>query len=76
MEVTIRKKVDTLDNVTISIESPKAQLIYTKDRKDFKVIPFSKLNDSILPNYMKLYEKYKGVVNTFYPDLTWGLTYE
>lgn len=76
MEVTIRKKVDTLDNVTISIESPKAQLIYTKDKKDFKVIPFSKLNDSILPNYMKLYEKYKGVVNTFYPNLTWGLTYE
>lgn len=76
MELTIRKKVDVDDTVTVTIESPKAQLIYTKDRKDFRVIPFSKLNDSILPNYMKLYEKYKGVVNTFYPELTWGLTYE
>lgn len=76
MELTIKKVVDIDDKVTISIESPKAQLIYTKDKKDFKVIPFSKLNDSILPNYMKLYEKYKGVVNTFYPELTWGLTYE
>lgn len=76
MELTIKKVVDVDDKVTISIESPKAQLIYTKDKKDFKVIPFSKLNDSILPNYMKLYEKYKGVVNTFYPELTWGLTYE
>ena len=76
MELTIRKKVDIDDSVTISIESPKAQLIYTKDRKDFRVIPFSKLNDSILPNYMQLYEKYKKVVTTFYPELTWGLTHE
>lgn len=76
MELTIKKKVDIDDSVTISIESPKAQLIYTKDKKDFKVIPFSKLDNSILPNYMTLYEKYKGVVNTFYPELTWGLTYE
>lgn len=76
MELTIKKVVDVKDKITISIESPKAQLIYTKDKKDFKVIPFSKLNDSLLPNYMKLYEKYKGVVNTFYPELTWGLTYE
>ncbi len=76
MELTIKKKVDIDDSVTISIESPKAQLIYTKDKKDFRVIPFSKLDNSILPNYMNLYEKYKGVVNTFYPELTWGLTYE
>lgn len=76
MELTIKKKVDVDDSVTISIESPKAQLIYTKDKKDFKVIPFSKLDNSILPNYMTLYEKYKGVVNTFYPELTWGLTHE
>lgn len=76
MELTIKKVVDVDDSVTISIESPKAQLIYTKDKKDFKVIPFSKLNDSILPNYMNYYEKYKKVVNTFYPELTWGLTYE
>ncbi len=76
MELTIKKVVDIDDSVSISIESPKAQLIYTKDKKDFKVIPFSKLNDSILPNYRNLYEKYKGVVNTFYPELSWGLTYE
>lgn len=76
MELTIKKRVDVDDSVTISIESPKAELIYTKDKKDFKVIPFSKLDNSILPNYMNLYEKYKGVVNTFYPELTWGLTHE
>lgn len=76
MELTIKKVVDIDDSVKVSIENPRAQLIYTKDKKDFKVIPFSKLNDSILPNYMNLYEKYKSVVNTFYPELTWGLTYE
>lgn len=76
MELTIKKRVDVDDSVTISIESPKAELIYTKDKKDFKVIPFYKLDNSILPNYMNLYEKYKGVVNTFYPELTWGLTHE
>lgn len=76
MELTIKKVVDIDDSVRVSIENPRAQLIYTKDKKDFKVIPFSKLNDSILPNYMNLYEKYKSVVNTFYPELTWGLTYE
>ena len=76
MEVTIKKKVDVADNVIVSIEKPKAQLIYTKDKKDFKVIPFSKLDNTILPNYKTLEEKYRNVVSKFCPELIWGLSYE
>ena len=76
MEVTL-KKVENVDGtITKSVESPKAELLYTKDKKDFRVIPYPQLNDSILPGYQNYYNKYKAVVNEFYPDLTWGLTYE
>ena len=76
MEVTLKKVVNVDDTVTKSVESPKAELIYTKDKRDFRVIPYPKLNDSILPGFQNYYEKYKAVVNEFYPDLTWGLTYQ
>ena len=71
------KKVENVDGtITKSVESPKAELLYTKDKKNFRVIPYPQLNDSILPGYQNYYEKYKTVVNEFYPELTWGLTYE
>ncbi len=76
MEVTLKKVVNVDDTVTKSVESPKAELLYTKDKRDFRVIPYPQLNDSILPGYQNYYNKYKAVVNEFYPDLTWGLTYE
>ena len=80
MEVTIKKVIDIDDSVTISIENPKAELIYTKSNnsreRDFKVYPYSQLNNNLLPNYMGYYEKYKGIVSSRYQDLVWGVTGE
>ena len=80
MELTIKKHVDKEDNVTVTVENPKAELTYTKSnmggKRNFRVYPYSQLNNNILPNYMSLYEKYKGVVNSRYPELQWGVTGE
>lgn len=80
MELTIKKNVDIDDNVTISIESPKAELLYTKSsaggKRNFKVYPYSQLNNTILPNYMNYYTKYKAVVSERYPELVWGINGE
>lgn len=80
MEVTIKKVVDVDDSVTVSIINPKAELIYTKSNnsrnRDFKVYPYSQLNNTILPNYMSYYEKYKQIVSSRYPELVWGVTGE
>ena len=79
MEVTIRKDVDTRGNSTISIVNPKADLIYTRYNSNssnwnFKVFPYSQLNDKILPSYQSYYTKYKTIVSSRYPELQWGIT--
>lgn len=76
MEVTIKKVVDVDDTVTISIVSPKAELIYTYSKygSNFKVYPYYRLDNTLLPNYMSYYEYYKGIVSSRYPELVWGLT--
>ena len=80
MEVTIKKHVDKKKKTKVTIEDPAAELIYTKSniggKRNFKVYPYSELNNNILPNYMSTYAKYKTVVSERYPDLTWGLTEE
>ena len=80
MTLKIRKHVDVEDNVTIRIEEPHAELIYTKSyyggKRNFKVYPYPQLTEKLLPNYTGLYEKYKAVVNTFYDGLQWGITGE
>lgn len=80
MEVKIKKRVEVDDIVNVSIVEPKAQLIYTKSsrsgKRNFKVYPYSKLNNDLLPNYNSYYETYKSVVSSKYPDLVWGLTGE
>lgn len=78
MEVTIKKVVDVDDSITISIESPKAELTYTysDNYTNFKVYPYSKLDNTLLPNYMNYYEYYKGIVSSRYPELVWGLSGE
>lgn len=78
MEVTIKKTVDIDDSVTISIEEPKADLTYTHtdNYKNFRVYPYSKLDNVLLPNYMSYYEYYKGIVSSRYPELIWGLSGE
>ena len=77
MEVTINK-VETKDGVDVSVDSPRAELIYTDSnyggKRNFKVYPYGMLNDEILPNYKSYYEEYKAVVNSRYPELTFGLS--
>lgn len=78
MEVTIKKVVNVDGTIVVSIESPKAELTYTKtnDYTKYRVYPYSKLNSTILPDYMNYYEYYKGIVSSRYQELVWGLSGE
>lgn len=55
------------DGVTtdISINNVKGDLIWThyQNYRNFKVIPFQKLDNSILNNHQKIYEEYKPIIN-------------
>ena len=68
----------TEEGSSVSVTSPKAELIYTESsyggKRNFKVYPYSSIDDTILPNYMTYYEEYKNVVSSRYPELTWGLS--
>jgi len=72
MSVELKKTVDK-GITTVSVENPKAELLYTKfnlrGKFNFKVYPYSQLNNTILPNYRSYYEKYKAVVTERYPEL-------
>ena len=74
MAVDIKKVVDQ-GITTISLENLRAELLYTKSKygRDFKVYPYSSLNNVILPNYMSYYEKYKNVVTSRYKSIEFGL---
>ena len=78
MSLDIKKKVDIDDSVTVTVENPKAELIYTKSyygrKRSFKVYPYSQLNTNLLSNYSALEEKYRGVVSSRYEELQWGVT--
>lgn len=78
VEATIKKVVDVDGTITVSIESPKAELTYTQtnDYTKYRVYPYSKLNSTILPDYMNYYEYYKGIVSSKYQKLEWGLSGE
>ena len=73
LAVDIYKVIEN-DTITISIENIKADLIYTKSTygRDFKVYPYSTLNNVLLPNYKEYYEQYKSVVTERYPHITFG----
>ena len=77
MEVTINK-VENKSGIQVSVDNPKAELIYTDSqygrKRNFRVYPYPELNDSILPNYQNYYEEYKSVVRSLYPELTFGLS--
>lgn len=78
MSVKIKKKVDAEDNVTITVEDPRAELTYTKSYycKGFKVYPYSQLNTGLLSNFEYLRNRYQGIVASRYPNLQWGVTGE
>lgn len=50
---------------TVEIKDVKADLLWTyhQNYKNFKVIPFSKLNNKLLNNHQKIYEQYKKYIN-------------
>ena len=77
MTLDIKKFKDMDDSITITIENPRAELIYTKSyfsrKRNFKVYPYSQLDNSILNGYNTLYERYKGVVSSRCSELQWGI---
>lgn len=77
MSLNIKKVVDVDDSVTVSIEEPRAELIYTKSyygrKRNFKVYPYSNMNDEILRGYATTYQKYINVLNSRCPELQWGV---
>lgn len=70
MSVNIKKEVEE-GITTISLNDLKADLLYTYSKygKNFKVYPYSELNNVILPNYKEYYEKYKNVVIDKYQNI-------
>ena len=65
VSVNIHKTVEN-NITTISLEDPKAQLLYTYSnisrKRNFVVYPYSMLNETLLPNYRAYYEKYAQIV--------------
>ncbi len=81
MSVKVKKNVEKDGSASISIEEPKADLMYTRfnlnsSNRNFKVFPYSKLNDNILPSYQSYYNKYKTIVSSRCSELEWGITGE
>ena len=55
----------TLKDGKIELSNLNNELLYTyytSDYKDFKIIPFSMINDIYLSNYKDVYDKYKNIV--------------
>lgn len=63
-------KIKKEDDGKITFNDVKADLIYTyfNGSRNFKVYPYTKLDNSILNNYQTYYDKYKGVL-TKYSDI-------
>ena len=64
--VKITKVIED-DKVDIKINNDYNELLYTyyDDYTDFRVIPFSKLNDDLLKNYQSIHDKYAGYVTKY-----------
>lgn len=67
VSVNIEKAVIN-DTTSINISDPTAELIYTystyNPRKNFKLYPYTKLNDKLLPNYKEYYNKFMNIVTS------------
>lgn len=63
--ITLNVKKD--EQGKILFDNIKADLIYTyfKGGKNFKVYPYTKIDNSILNNYQTYYNKYKSVLNRY-----------
>ncbi len=65
MSVTVVKK----NNEKIKLVNPKAELTYncptsSGSKRNYKVIPYGKLNNSLLPNYESYYNTYMKIVTS------------
>lgn len=68
-------KVVENGQTTIKIENPRADLLWTYHQyyKNFKIIPFSQLNDSLLPGYQQIYEQYKPIITEYDSNIQIGV---
>lgn len=65
--ITITKTINEDKSTTIKLSNLNNELLYTyytKNYKDFKVIPFSQLTDEYLNNYQNIYSKYHDIVKS------------
>ena len=72
--VNMSNRVGLMTSVDIMLKDNKIELsnlnnellytYYTNNYKDFKIIPFSKINSNYLSNYKDVYDKYKKVVTS------------
>ena len=64
--VIITKTIDG-DKVDININNDYNELLYTyyDDYTDFRVIPFSKLNNGLLKDYQSIHDKYVGYITKY-----------
>ena len=72
--INTANRVGLMTTVDITLKDNKIELsnlnnellytYYTKDYKDFKIIPFSKMNSNYLSNYKEVYEQYKKIVTS------------
>jgi len=76
MEAKIRKHVDQDGATTVKIVEPRAQLTYTVKKPHFRVYLYSQIDNSTLAGHDALQTKYRGVVASRHPELTWGLSNE
>ena len=55
-----------IENNNVTFDNINYELLFTYDNryKDFKIIPFSKLNNEILNNYEEIKEEYMNIVNS------------
>lgn len=62
---TVNKKTVDGKTESVTIDKVKADLVYTyyNNFQNFKVIPFTKLTDSLLYDYRNIYETYKAYLN-------------
>lgn len=65
VSVDIHKSVEK-DNIDITLDNPRAELLYThstyRRKRNFVVYPYTELNDSLLPSYKEYYNTYKQIV--------------
>ena len=61
----INKTVTDGKTTSVTIDNVKGDLIWTYYRgyKNFKVIPFNKLNNNLLNGYQNIYNQYKPIIN-------------